>query len=792
MALDQETINAQLDLLATHRRTLAHLLQQAAQFGGEVFAPPQTANGIAQARQEIWRIKAALSAGGVAVEDAPNDVLLTAGAGTSQLAPQEKRNRSRMLDRVEAFWVKGVLEQSLYQIARLELGLEYSPAPVSHPWETVLQQPNQPNQTIPVGKSVAAIFDDLLGEMLVLGAPGAGKTTILLELARDLIARARSNQRHPIPVVFNLSTWAIKRQSLDTWLVEELNQRYDVPRKLAQEWVAASVILPLLDGLDEVVAEHRNACVGAINAYRTAADGFVPLVVCSRINDYEALNTKLRLQGALVIQPLTKRQVDDYLKQVGRPLAAVRAALHDDTALWELIENPLLLSIVALAYKDTSPAKLRATATPVERRRQLFDDYIAAMLQRRSKETRYPRNQALRWLSWLAQAMSRQAQTEFLVERLQPEWLPTRATRLQYVLLDRLGGGLVCGLVFVLLGWLVFGLVVGLVFGFVVGLFMLFFGGQASIETLQQRPIGRTILDALAGALVSALVSGLVIGLFVGLLDGVVIGLVYGLAGALIGVLTGKPGLSPRRVIVIERLHWVWRKATQSAVSGLGVGLGVGLVGGLVGGLLGGLGSAPGGGLLDQMRSPVFWRGEELSGGLVSGLVGALLMGLNGGLVGGLAGGLLGGLSTGPLSATVRVNQGIKRSARSALNVGLVGGLLGGLVIMLISAVSAALLGGQVSWLGVRLIVVVGSGAGTALISALSFGGYTCLSHLALRLVLSRKGSLPLRLVPFLDYCVERIFLRKVGGGYIFVHRLLMEHFASLYTEQPDEMAQRV
>jgi hypothetical protein len=54
------------------------------------------------------------------------------------------------------------------------------------------------------------------------------------------------------------------------------------------------------------------------------------------------------------------------------------------------------------------------------------------------------------------------------------------------------------------------------------------------------------------------------------------------------------------------------------------------------------------------------------------------------------------------------------------------------------------------------------------------------LSHLALRLVLAYNGSLPLRLVPFLDYCAERIFLRKVGGGYIFVHRLLMEHFADL------------
>jgi hypothetical protein len=32
----------------------------------------------------------------------------------------------------------------------------------------------------------------------------------------------------------------------------------------------------------------------------------------------------------------------------------------------------------------------------------------------------------------------------------------------------------------------------------------------------------------------------------------------------------------------------------------------------------------------------------------------------------------------------------------------------------------------------------------------------------------------------FLDYAAERILLRKVGGGYIFVHRLLLEYFALL------------
>jgi hypothetical protein len=34
----------------------------------------------------------------------------------------------------------------------------------------------------------------------------------------------------------------------------------------------------------------------------------------------------------------------------------------------------------------------------------------------------------------------------------------------------------------------------------------------------------------------------------------------------------------------------------------------------------------------------------------------------------------------------------------------------------------------------------------------------------------------------FLDYAAEHILLRKVGGGYLFVHRLLLEYFASLDT----------
>jgi hypothetical protein len=67
-----------------------------------------------------------------------------------------------------------------------------------------------------------------------------------------------------------------------------------------------------------------------------------------------------------------------------------------------------------------------------------------------------------------------------------------------------------------------------------------------------------------------------------------------------------------------------------------------------------------------------------------------------------------------------------------------------------------------------------------SLIGGMYYGGLAAFRHYTLRYLFNHKGTLPFRLVPFLDYCAERIFLRKVGGGYIFIHRMLMEYFASL------------
>src|SRR5262245_37515885 len=71
--LTSEEIETQQELLVTSRRTLAHLLQQAAAYGGLPFAPPATANGIAEARATIARSIAILREQGVPVDDDLDD-----------------------------------------------------------------------------------------------------------------------------------------------------------------------------------------------------------------------------------------------------------------------------------------------------------------------------------------------------------------------------------------------------------------------------------------------------------------------------------------------------------------------------------------------------------------------------------------------------------------------------------------------------------------------------------------------------------------------------------------------
>jgi hypothetical protein len=62
-------------------------------------------------------------------------VAVTLSAPLPPADPAALRNRSRMLARVRAFWIDGVLEQSLHGAALLELGMVTAPQAVERAWD---------------------------------------------------------------------------------------------------------------------------------------------------------------------------------------------------------------------------------------------------------------------------------------------------------------------------------------------------------------------------------------------------------------------------------------------------------------------------------------------------------------------------------------------------------------------------------------------------------------------------------------------------------------------------------
>ena len=121
--------------------------------------------------------------------------------------------------------------------------------------------------------------------------------------------------------------------------------------------------------------------------------------------------------------------------------------------------------------------------------------------------------------------------------------------------------------------------------------------------------------------------------------------------------------------------------------------------------------------------------------------------------------------------------------------IGVAGGLIGAVIGGAFGGVVSNVHDPNVLW---SLILAYGFIIGPliGLVSGLRAGGIACIQHIVLRLLLRKAQSMPWNYARFLDYAAERILLRKVGGGYMFVHRLLLEYFASLDAAREADMVE--
>jgi hypothetical protein len=362
---------------------------------------------------------------------------------------------------------------------------------------------------LPLGTSITQAYDRAQRGLLLLGPPGSGKTTLLLELARELLQRAENDSDHPLAIILNLSTWARTQLPLPQWLSEQCSLVYGIPKQLSTAWIALEQVQFLLDGLDEMEASARTACIEAINTYRQAH--LAPLVVCSRSQEYESQPARLILPGAVEIQPLEPVQISQVLKQAGKSLAAVRVALRSNAILNDLLTSPLMLNVVILTYRDKTANELPQSGSPKEQQRQIFEQYVQHMLQRYQQQRTFSLAQTTSSLVWLAQQMQQRHLTEFHLESLQADWLSTRRTRITYRPLF--------GLLFGLVGGLFFGLLWGLDFGL------------TDIQLAEKFTWSwKKSRKRLGGGLLLGLGFGLTVGVGVGLLRGLGGGLVGGLS----------------------------------------------------------------------------------------------------------------------------------------------------------------------------------------------------------------------------------------------------------------------
>ena len=588
-----------------------------------------------------------------------------------------------MIDHVRDRWIKGILQPSLSNVVPMSLALNECRDKIDLRGNLEVRLPNRLPRVLPPSAKIIDIFDELGGSFLILGDPGSGKTTLLLQLAEKLLDRADEDDKFPIPVVFHLSTWANRRLSLADWLVEELLLRYGVCNSLGKKWVKEDTILPLLDGLDEVASAQRVQCVENINDFRKH-HGLMSFVICSRTEEYNALNVRLNLPTAIFVKPLTRLQIEEHLKKSGTSGEGVIIVLKDDKILWELLETPFMLNIMMSAFKDRSPEDILRTGTLEEKRKQIFDYYKDTMFERTGRSSiknySYTRKQTEHWLSWLATSMKRHDQSIFYLEFMQPNWLPSlwlqKVFPIGVLLITSLFSGL---------------MVVGV---------MILLNASGLVEGI---PFTTPLKDWLIGMLS--------------------FGFIIGLIGS-IGWLVSWRGTPLKNHA--ERLHFVKSKR-----------------------------------LFFVFFVPAIWLifslvGEWYPWGII--VLGTFV--------------LLIFIEQIDLDVRKYPNEGIHTSAKNALT-----------LVLLVAPVSA-LVCGLALWLTKINVyypeTIAGFGMVIGLISGVIFGGYICIQHYLLRLTLGIYNLAPMNYVKFLDYAADRIFLRKIGGGYVFIHRMIMDYFASL------------
>ena len=223
--------------------------------------------------------------------------------------------------------------------------------------------PSKSSQPLP-GDSASQIFDNFseafatLGkQVLLLGTPGAGKTTTLLQFACTAARERMNSPDHPLPIFASIHR-CDQKTPLSEWAHATL------PKSLRHIRQEHHHLLYLFDGLDELGGVRQvdprkpeGAQYDPRQVFLEAVEEQLPeasVVISCREQEYQEIGAKASLDGAVTLLPLETSQVESFL--AARNQSVLWTALTADPNLLKLVRTPLLLALLSSAIGDEERA----------------------------------------------------------------------------------------------------------------------------------------------------------------------------------------------------------------------------------------------------------------------------------------------------------------------------------------------------------------------------------------------------------------------------------------------------
>ncbi len=227
--------------------------------------------------------------------------------------------------------------------------------PVLRPEQEGLDAPSPDTLALPGRRSV------------ILGDPGAGKSTLAAKLAHDIASDLVPGAEGRVPFLLVLRNFADAFRDGGRGLAHYLEQVCAAPYNLVPPLDAVEYLLRngravvILDGLDELVSpELRRNVVQLVDGF-VRRYPLVPVVVTARRIGYAEVPLDRRLFEVGAVAELSQEQVERYAERwfaldsttpEGERVALARSFLRESREVADLRSNPLLLALLCEMYSS--------------------------------------------------------------------------------------------------------------------------------------------------------------------------------------------------------------------------------------------------------------------------------------------------------------------------------------------------------------------------------------------------------------------------------------------------------